>query len=70
MILTSIFSKQFNAAFNLFSKIEEKNKQVKQIKKEVDEDMTDEETKFDKDVIMKDYNEEEISAHQKNSYLK
>ena len=46
-------------------KIEEKDKQLEEIKEEVDENMADEEAKLEKDVVMEDDNKEEISAHQK-----
>lgn len=61
-----VFCKQCNAVFNMFSKIEEKGKQLEEIKEEVDEDMADEEVKLEKDVVMEDDNKEEILAHQKD----
>ena len=40
--------------------------QLEEIKEEVDKDMTDKEAKFDKNVVMEDDNEEEVSAHHKD----
>ena len=52
-----VFWKNWNAVFNMFSKLEEKGKRLEDIKEEVDEDMEEEE-KHEKDVDMEDSNKD------------
>ena len=59
-----IFCKNCNAVFNMFSKLEEKEKRLEDIKEEVDEEMEDESNKAE-DILMQDIADERIEENQK-----